>query len=192
MNVSSASSEKHSVLLSGAVIAPIAAFSASLAQAAAMSFAFFCMTTLTVLISILIPVKLPLSLRILLYSVIGCLVYIPVAVLTVHLFPSVAGGIYIPLLSSGLYLTAGFQQYFRRKGLFRALLKNLLSVICTALLTGIIRELLGSGTFAGIPLRFHPPLPVLLHPCGGLILLVLILTAVPYLRGREAMHADRN
>lgn len=180
----------QSVLLSGAVIAPIAAFSVSLTQAAAVSFAFFCITFLTVLAGSLIPVKLPLSLRILLYSVIGCLVYIPVAVLTVNLFPSVSGGIYIPLLSSALYLTAGFQRYFRRKHLFRDLLKNLLSVICTAMLTGCIREVLGSGTVAGIPLRFQPPLPILVHPSGGLILLVLILTAVSYLRGKEAAHAD--
>ena len=116
--------------------------------------------------------------------------YIPTSILTLHLFPQVSGGIYVPLLSSAIYLTAGFQQYFQKKHKFRSLLKNLFSVIGTSLLTGTIRELLGSGSFAGIPLHFNPPLPILLQPAGGLILLVLMLILFKNTGRREAKYAD--
>ena len=183
-------SVQRTILGSGLLIAPIAAFSASVMQALAMSFAFFCMTLLTVLPAALIPVKLPAALRILLYSVIGSLVYIPVGILTVHLFPQVSGGVFIPILSSALYLTALFQEVFPRKRLLKSLIRNLISVPAAAVLTGALRELFGSASFAGISLQFQPPLPMLLHPSGGLILLILLLTAISALRRREHPHAD--
>ena len=62
--------------------------------------------------------------------------------------------------------------------------------IDAAVLTGALRELLGSASFAGISLQFQPPLPMLLHPSGGLILLILLLTAIFALRRREHPHAD--
>lgn len=155
-----------------------------------MSFAFFCMTLLTVLPASLLPAKLPAVFRILLYSVIGSLVYIPVGILAVHLFPQISGGVFIPILSSALYLTVSFHEVFPRKGLWKSLVCNLISVPAAAVLTGAVRELLGSASLAGISLQFQPPLPMLLHPSGGLIFLILLLTAISAFRRKEHQHAD--
>ena len=180
----------QNILCSGLVIAPIAAFSASFMQALAISFAFLSITALTVPLSALIPARLPASLRIVLYSVTGSLVYIPAALLTVQLFPQVSGGIYIPILSSALYLTVLYTRFFPRKGLWKSLLRNLIPVPAAALLTGSVRELLGSASFAGISMQFTPPLPLLLHPSGGLILLILLLTVISSANRREEQDAD--
>lgn len=180
-----------SILRSGLFIAPIAVFSASVGQALAMSFAFFSMTFCSVLLSALIPRRLPYSLRIVLYSVIGSLVYMPTAILTAWLFPDIGGGIYIPLLSTALYLTAAHDKIFPRKGLLKSMFRNMIPVICAVILSGIVREALGCATFAGRPLRFTPPLPMLQHPAGGLIFLILMLTVIQAFGRGEKQYADR-
>lgn len=185
------SASTESILRSGLMIAPIAVFSASVGEALAMCFAFFCMTVCTVLLSALIPRKVPILFRIVLYSVIGSLVYMPVAILTAWLFPKIGGGIYIPILSTALYLTAAHDKIFPRKGLLKALFRNLIPVIFAVLITGSVRELLGSAAFAGKSLDFSPPLPMLLEPAGGLILLVLMLTVIETLGRGEKQYADR-
>lgn len=179
------------ILRSGLFIAPIAAFSASFGQALTMSFAFVCMTVFTVLLSALIPRRLPAPCRILLYSVIGSLVYIPTAILTVRLFPDVGTGIYIPLLSTALYLTAVYDRFFPKKELWSSMFRNLISAVCAAMICGIFREIFGSAEFAGKSLRFEPPLPILLHPAGGMIFLVLMLTVMQQFGRGEEQYADR-
>lgn len=180
------------ILRSGLFIAPIAAFSASFAQALAMCFAFIGITMISVLLSALIPRRVPAVVRIILYSVIGSLVYMPVAILTAALFPSVNGGIYIPLLSTALYMTVAYDKVFANKGFWKSLLRNLFSGAGAVLFVGIIREILGSAAFAGRPLHFEAPLPILLHPAGGLIFLILILTVTEAFGRREKQYADRS
>ena len=181
--------KQFSVLQSGLLIAPLAAFTVSLRHGAALCFAFLLITVPAALLSVLVPRRLPFSVRIVLYSVIGGLVYVPAAVLTVQLFPHISGGIYFALLSSALYLTLLHDKLLPRKGGFRRLLPNLAAVCAAALTVGLIREILGSGTAAGYMILLHPPLPVLLEPSGGLILLIMILTAAAAVRGKGQSDA---
>lgn len=189
MNRNGNESGRLTILQGGFLIAPVAVFTVSLLHAAAFCFAFLLITGLTVLISSVIPKRIPFPVRIVLYSVTGGLVYIPAALLTVRFFPSVQGGIYIPLLSAALYLTAARDHVFPKKGLLKALLLNLFPQCAAALFIGAVRELLGSGTVAGIRL-FAAPLPCMLQPSAGLILLILLLTALAAFRGKEAPDAD--
>lgn len=178
------------LLPSGLLAAPIAAFSVSLLHAAACCIALLLTAVPTVLLSALIPKKIPFAVRIVLYSVIGSLVYMPAAVLTANLIPDIAGGIYIPLLCMPLYLTLYRDELFPRGKMFFALLRNLIPVCIFALAAGVVRELLGSGTLWGMKLLSAPPLPLLLEPSGGLILFVVGLIVLSACR-KETANADR-
>ena len=177
------------ILQSGAVIAPVAAFTVSLLHAVVFCFSFLIITFLTVLLTSFLPHRIPFSVRIVLYSVTGSLVYIPAAVLSVYYFPQIQSGIYIPLLSAALYLTASRNVFFPRRQLMKTLLRNLMPECIAALLIGALRELLGSGSIGGKEL-FAAPLPFLLQPAGGLILLVILLTTLAAMPGKEAPDAD--
>lgn len=181
---------QHSLL-----IAPVAVFAASIRAALALCVAFGTLTFLTALLSKLIPVKLPFSVRTVLYSVIGGLVYIPTALLTNELFPSEKGGIYLPLLCSALYLTAAHDRFLPRRQFLKTLCLQIISSCGVILLLGTVRELFGSGSLLDTPLWKHPPLPMLLTPAGGLILLVLCAAALQSAQGcrkKGESHADRN
>lgn len=168
------------ILQHGLLIAPIAVFAASLRSALALCTAFTAITVPTALLSALIPMRLPASLRIVLYSVIGGLVYIPAALLTNTLFPTESGGIYLPLLCSAMYLTVQHDRFLPRKRLLRQLVLQSIGACAVMLLFGALRELLGSGSLMYHPLWNNPPLPMLLTPAGGLILLALCMTAAQY------------
>ena len=164
--------------------APITALSGTMRQGFALCFAFCIITALTALISALVSKKLPLPVRIVLYSVIGSLVYVPAVLLTVTLFPGIGGGIWIPLLSAGLYLTAEHDRFFSRKHLWRRLLQSLVSVTLLTVLCSIFRELLGSGTLLGEQILKSPPLPILTLPAAGLMLLVFLAAGFSYAVGK--------
>lgn len=181
------------ILQYGLLIAPVAVFAASVRAALALCFAFGSITFLTAVLSALIPARVPFSLRIVLYSVLGGLVYIPTALLTSALFPDEKGGIYLPLLCSALYLTVGHDRFLPRSGFFRHLFLQIIGSCGVMLLLGTVRELFGGGTLLDLPLWTHPPLPMLLTPAGGLILLVLCAAAVQDIRRRKGeRHADHN
>lgn len=180
MKAPAASKRGNWILQHGLLIAPIAVFAASLRAALALCVAFTAITVPTALLSAPIPMRLPASLRIVLYSVIGGLVYIPAALLTNELFPTEAGGIYLPLLCAAMYLTVQHDRFLPRQGLLRQLVSQSIGAYGVMLLLGALRELLGNGSLMNRPLWNNPPLPMLLTPAGGLILLVLCMTAAQY------------
>ncbi len=186
--MSSSVKPRISILRSGLIIAPIAAFSVSVLHSAAFCIAFLLITIPTVLLSALIPRRIPFAVRIVLYSVIGSLVYIPAAVLTANILPQIAGGVYLPLLCMPLYLTVYRDDLFPRGQILRTMFRNLIPACLFVLAAGFLRELLGSGSIVGTQLLKTPPLPILLEPSGGLILLVLALAAGSAIR-KEAPDA---
>ena len=174
--------------------APIAACCTSLRESLLLSMAFCIITALTVLLSALIPRRLPRSVRTVLYSVTGSLVYIPAALICFSCFPDLSMGIWIPLLAAAVYLNAAHDEVFPKGHLLKPLLTVLAGGTAAALLSGLLRELLASGTVWGKTLLPHPPLPVLLEPSAGLMLLVLfavIFGAFRQAARKEDDHADR-
>ncbi len=184
---------EHTILRQGMLLAPLAAFCTSVRTAAACCIAFAVITVLSVLLGALLPKRFPLSIRIVLYSVIAGLVYIPAAILNAQIFPDVAAGVYIPLLASGLYLTVERDAVFPKKGMLRALFRNLTAVCAAAFLLGAVREAAGLGTLNGHLLTEQPLLPFMQHAACGLILLTGILIAAEQIRissEKERSHAD--
>ena len=170
------------LLQSGLIIAPIAAFAVSFLHSMALSIALLLITIPTVLISALIPRRIPFAVRIVLYSVIGSLVYMPAAVLTANILPQITGGIYIPLLCTPLYLTVHRDDLFPRGHVLRSMIRHLIPA-CPFILA--------VGAIVGHSLISAPPLPILLEPSGGLILLVIGLAACSASGRKVATDANR-
>lgn len=170
----------------GLIAAPAAVFCTSLRQGAVMGFAFCVLTLVTVLLSALIPQRVPRSVRIVLYSVIAGLVYIPTVLMTVFVFREAGFGMYLPVLCSGLYLTLLHDRFFPKKGMVRSLLRQILPAVAVMLMMGLLREVFGAGTLLGLTLLAQPPLPALLAPPVGLVLLVCI--AALYSAWRKGEH----
>ena len=128
--------------------APIAACCTSLRESLLLSMAFCIITALTVLLSALIPRRLPRSVRTVLYSVTGSLVYIPAALICFSCFPDLSMGIWIPLLAAAVYLNAAHDEVFPKGHLLKPLLTVLAGGTAAALLSGILRELLAAAASA--------------------------------------------
>lgn len=179
------------ILRDGMMAAPLAAFADCLEAGAVLCIGFLCICVVTVLLTAVLPRKIPFSVRILFYSAVGSLVYIPTALLTAMLFPAHAGGLYLPLLASALLVTAEHDRVYPQKGLFRSLLSDIAGTWSVTLAFSMLRELLGAGTLYSKVLLTQPPLPFLQHPAGGLIMLACCcIAAEAVFRRQEEVTAD--
>jgi len=181
---------RNRILREGLLIAPLAFCADSAAGALTLCFVFGAVTLLTVMLSGLIPRRLPLSFRIVSYSLTAALVYVPAALAAEYLFPSFSTGYHFPLLASGLYLTVMQESLFDREHtklpvLFGQLVCMILGVCACVLLMGVLREMFGAGKLLGRVLFTKPPLPILQTPSAGLMLSGgIFILAEKYCRGK--------
>ena len=168
---------RNPVLVSGLITAPVAACTDTLERALLLCFCFDVITAITVMLSWWIPRSLPYALRILSYSLLAALVYLPTAMGAVFFFPDCSLGMYLPLLTVSLLLTSKTEELFpRRRPLYTmgVLLCCLLGFDGVVLLMGCLRELLAYGSIYGIVIKqgnLFGAMPVFSEIGMGLILL---------------------
>ena len=104
--------QRNLILREALIAAPVAVCACSLENALLLCFVFCVVTAFTVLLAALIPQRVPYSFRILSYSLVAALVYIPAALVGSALFPQASAGIYLPVLSVGLLLTSEQDRLF--------------------------------------------------------------------------------
>ncbi|MBR4199738.1 MAG: hypothetical protein IKQ91_00495 [Oscillospiraceae bacterium] len=172
------------ILHCGLLTASCAAIAVSLRNALVLCLVAGIVWFLSAVGAALIPAKLPASLRAVLYSEIAGLVYIPTGIAAAYFAPQLAESIYLPLCCAFLCFTAGNIQILPQPMTLKALLFEIGSCCAVILLSGLLREMLGSGTILSITLTEHPPLPFLLTAPGGVILLVLFGAALESLAAR--------
>lgn len=179
------------ILRDGMMAAPLAAFADSLEAGAVLCIGFLCISAVTVFLTSVLPRRIPFSVRILLYSAVGSLVYIPTALMTSMLFPEHAGGIYLALLASSLFVTAEHDRVYPKKGTLRSLLSDIAGTWSVTLVFSLLREVFGAGTLYRITVFENPPLPVLQNPAGGLVMLACCcIAAEAVFRNREEVDAN--
>lgn len=177
------------VLTDGLLAAPLAVFCEDFAHGLASAFMLAAVMLIAVPLTALVPRKLPLSVRILFYSAVCALVYIPAALFAATLFPTVSGGIWMPVIALMPAMTVCRDRYFGGKGMFRNLLRTVLTVSLLMTVFGAVRELLGTGTLSGRAF-VAPPLPFILTPAGGMLLLCCLCIARVYLPKRIRKEAE--
>lgn len=175
--------------------APLIMLTETVQQAGMLCAAFSISALLTVLLCALIPRRFLFAVRVVLYSVIAALVYVPSVLAAEYLLPDAGSSIYLALLAEGLLLSAAFDSMMEKQSLhkmLREIFMLLVSVNVTILLFGMMRELLGCGTLAGRICLRHAPLPLLGTPAGGMLLLALFCILSQVICGADRREERRD
>lgn len=171
------------VLDRGLVLAPVVVASYSCVNSLILGLSFFGITFFTVLISSFLSKKIPYTLRIILYALIACGVFVPTAMLMDHLFPQTIFriGVFLPLLVANSLIVVKSESRFhkhKRGAMIVDLFCHCLGFLVVILLVGGIRELLGSGTLFGTPVQGAFTIPAVLMPFSGFILVGFLAAVV--------------
>lgn len=183
---------RNPLLCEFAAAAPVSILAVSGKSALLVMFSFGITAALGTLLSALIPQKVPYAVRILLYSVIAAVVYIPAAMSAEFLFPEAETGVYLPMLSAALVMS-GVQKSILQTGSVVRIAGRLFCMVagvCAVVLgTGLVRELLSCGTLFGRVCMRRALVPAMREPAMGMVFLALLCiaaAALPRLREEDA------
>ncbi len=170
---------KNPILVSGMVIAPVVVMADNFFDALTLVAAFSLITFFTLLISSFVPKNIVYTIRIILYTLIGALVYVPSVILMKYLMPEgvEALGIFFPLFITSSFIISRSESIFflETKGkMFLDIIFCIIGYDAAVLLFAAIREILAFGTIGGTIIGMPVQLSALQNPFGGFILLGLM------------------
>ncbi len=164
---------RNAVLSEGMVIAPIVVCCDTLPKAMILSLAFACITFLTVAIASFYPKQAAYAVKVVLSTLTAAIVCVPVSLLCDYLnFANI--GIYFPLLAVNSMIVLHSELYFYklcRRVMLPALLFHIAGFCLTAMLAGLVREILAYGTICGRAVDMPLLLQGFSAPWAGFILL---------------------
>lgn len=163
----------------GFILAPVVAAAYSCENAVSLGIGFLIITFVTVMLSSFIPKRIPYTIRIILYALIGCVVFVPTAMLIDWIFEDAlyTVGIFLPLLIANSLIVVKSESRFHKhqKGYMAVdVLSHTIGFFIVIMIVGLIREFFGAGSLFGIPLNQWAVAPALLMPFSGFILVGLL------------------
>ncbi len=166
----------NTVLSGLMVISPVIVCGDTIGNALAVIYAFSAITFLSVLINSFVPKKLPYTVKIIIYTLVSSVVYIPVRSAASHFFPEIVErlGIYFMLLAvNSLIVVQSEARFFKMKRgkMILSLIFFILGFDVVMLITAFVRELLSYGTINGRIVDADMLISGLGMPFGGFILL---------------------
>lgn len=169
---------KNPILVSGMVIAPVIVLANNFNDAVMLVAAFSLITFFTLVISSFVPKSIVYTIRIILYTLIGAVVYIPSVILLEYLMPEgvEAIGIFFPLFITNSFIVTRSESIFFLETKGKMLLDIVFCIIgydAAVLIFAAVREILASGTIGGKITGMPASFRVFEHPFGGFILLGL-------------------
>lgn len=185
----------NALLANGSIIAPAVVVATGFMPALTLCLIFSLVTYITVAICSFVPRKLLYTVRIILYTLVASLVYVPVSMLVEGIMPQyfAALGIYAPLLITNSMITVRTESKFyrlKRGYMFELAAFYVVGYDVSLLLFGTLRELLSGGGLFGVsflPLSF----PTASAAFGGFILLAVVSAifrwAIRYTLRRETL-----
>lgn len=181
-------------LMSGLVTAPIIVASTSAQRALVLVMSFFLISYLSILICRFIPRKLIYSFRILFYTIVAAILFIPTAILLNRFFPQTTSDvlIYIELAVVNSLLLAKTETRFYLKPFGEMAVDALIFIAGYAIASfavGFVREILAFGTLFGFRLC-DPLMPAAKSPFFGFILLGVFAALCRAISGRRKKHAQ--
>ncbi len=170
---------KNPILVSGMVIAPVVVMANNFWDALTLVSAFSLITFFTLVMSSFVPKNIVYTVRIILYTLIGALVYVPSVILLKYLMPEgvEALGIFFPLFITSSFIISRSESIFflETKGkMFLDIIFCILGYDAAVLLFAAIREILAFGTIGGTIIGMPVSLNAFQNPFGGFILLGLM------------------
>ena len=155
---------KNPILVSGMVIAPVVVMANNILDALTLVSAFSLITFFTLVMSSFVPKNIVYTVRIILYTLIGALVYVPSVILLKYLMPEgvEALGIFFPLFITSSFIISRSESIFflETKGkMFLDIIFCIIGYDAAVLLFASIREILAfgtiGGTIIGMPVSFN-------------------------------------
>lgn len=170
---------KNPILVSGMVIAPVVVMANNFLDAVTLIAAFSLITFFTLLISSFVPKNIVYTIRIILYTLIGALVYVPSVIMLKYLMPDEVEtlGIFFPLFITSSFIISRSESIFFMETKGKMLLDIIFCIIgydAAVLLFAAIREILAFGTIGGTIIGMPVQLSAFQNPFGGFILLGLM------------------
>ncbi|MBP1559664.1 MAG: electron transport complex subunit E [Oscillospiraceae bacterium] len=168
--------KKNPILVSGMVIAPVVVTANTFLSAATLALTFSVITFFTLVVSSFVPKRIVYTVRIILYTLIGALVYVPSVIILNSVIPGEISkmGIFFPLLITNSLIISRSETIFFRESKGQMILDIVFCIIgydAAVLLYGLIREVLSAGTAGGKMLGMPYVFSALEYPFGGFILL---------------------
>ncbi|MEG2428782.1 MAG: Rnf-Nqr domain containing protein, partial [Oscillospiraceae bacterium] len=163
------------VLEKGLILAPVVVASYNWDNAFVLGCAFMIITFFSVLISSFVPKKIPYTVRTIIYTLIASLIFIPVAYYMNMIYPETVFklGVFLPLLIANSLIVVKSESRFHQhtKGYMLVdLFCHCVGFFFVIMFVGILRELLGSGSFMGIPINGMIKAPSILLPFSGFVI----------------------
>lgn len=167
------------VLSSLMIISPIIICGDTVKNALSLIYAFNSITLISLILGSFVPKKIPYTVKIIIYTIISSLVYIPVRWFAVEFYPDSIEriGIYYPLLAVNSLIVLQSEAKFYRMKKGRMILSLVFCIIgfdLVMLITGFIREFFAYGTILSKVADINTTVTGLGEPFGGFIFLGLI------------------
>lgn len=184
------------LLSSGSIIAPAVVVAKGFMPALALCVVFSLTTFITVAICSFVPRKIVYTVRIILYTFVASLVYVPVSLLMEWMMPVqfAALGIYAPLLITNSMITVRTEAKFytvQRGYMFELAAFYIFGYDAALLFLGALRELLSNGGFFGV--SFLPiNIPTAGTVFGGFILLAVLSAGFRWMISRLKRKEEAN
>ena len=173
-----AATRRNAVLMSGLVIAPVAAGATDFISASLIALAFSCVTFFGVLLCRLIPRSVVYTVRIVFYALIAGAVYFCVYMLLPLLFAQryIDGvGVYLPILICNPVILSKMESRFSDRSVSLKVVAAEAAgyivgfdVVC--LVVGAVRDVLVNGSIGWVSLPIPPAVPALETTFGGLFI----------------------
>ncbi len=170
---------KNPIFVSGMVIAPVVVMASNFLDALTLVAAFSLITFFTLVVSSFVPKNIVYTIRIILYTIIGALVYVPSVILLKYIMPDgvEALGIFFPLFITSSFIISRSESIFflETKGkMFLDIIFCIIGYDAAVLLFAAIREILAFGTIGGTIIGMPVEMSAFQNPFGGFILLGLM------------------
>lgn len=190
----------NTVLSSLMVISPVIMCGDTLRNAMAVIYAFSAITFISVVIGSFVPRRLPYAVKIIIYTLISSLVFIPVKFAAQQFFPEVIDriGIYFMLLAvNSLIMVQTEAKFYRMKRgrMIFSLIFYILGFDAVMLITSFLRELIAHGTIYDRVVDTDTLISGFGMPFGGFIFLGLFCGLYRKIRSalrRENTGGDSN
>ena len=170
---------KNPIFVSGMVIAPVVVMANNFLDALTLVSAFSLITFFTLVVSSFVPKNIVYTIRIILYTIIGALVYVPSVIFLKFIMPDgvEALGIFFPLFITSSFIISRSESIFflETKGkMFLDIIFCIIGYDAAVLLFAAIREILAFGTIGGTIIGMPVSMNAFQNPFGGFILLGLM------------------
>lgn len=168
--------KNNAIFSAGMVIAPVVAFANTFRNALALIIAFSVITFFTLLFSSFVPQSIVYTLRIILYTIIGALVYVPAVIILNTLIPELIDsmGVFFPLMITNSFIVSRSESMFFNETKGRMLVDIIFSILgydIAVLIFGFVREIISTGEFNGNMLAMGTHFSAFSLVSGGFILL---------------------